>query len=338
MRLAPVPLLAGGLVLASLLTIHVLPQLASVLLLLFAGVVVAVLLDAFTNLVQRCLPVDNHALAFGVMLACVLLILAGIGALIGPQIASETPKLVHRIPQAWHELIAQLNNSAMPASLGKKAAKPFQWIGNNTHVMKLLSSTFGGVFSIAVVIFVALYTAATPRRYLQAMRHSLSPGMRVRADRLGGALRNELLNWIIGRSICMVIVGVASGVGLWLLGVPLAFTLGLLAGVLSFVPYIGPILGLIPAVLLAGVESLPLAGWVIVLYAGVHLMEATLLTPLIQQRAISLPPVILISVQLVGGTLIGPLGVLLAAPLVVCAMVIGRDFKDDTQADGAGSA
>src|SRR5699024_6083358 len=140
-----------------------------------------------------------------------------------------------------------------------------------------------------------LYAAAAPQRYLQFGRRLMSASKQRQIAALASDLGSALRYWMLGRVLTLTIVGVASGLGLWLLGVQLAFSLGLVAGVLSFVPYIGPILGLVPALLIAAVESPVLAGWVVVLYAGVHLAESALLTPLIQQRAIAMPPALLIT-------------------------------------------
>ena len=113
-----------------------------------------------------------------------------------------------------------------------------------------------------------------------------------------------------------------------------AIPVAILAGLVSFVPYIGPLIGVVPALLIAAVESLGLAGWVLSLYIVIQAFESTVLTPLIQQRAIALPPVVLISAQLVGGVLMGPLGVLLAAPMVLTGAVTTRVLRAADRSDG----
>lgn len=319
-----------GLVLATLLTIHVLPQLASVLLLVFAGIILAVMLDALTSALGRVLPL-GHGLAYATALASVVLVLAGIGLLIGPQLQTQIPQLIDQIPQAWHKMLAQLSDWGVLGEVSDKAAQSLQSLAVNNQLMKLASGTFGALVNIFVVLFVGLYGAAAPQRYLHFGRRLMSEQRQRQTAALASDLGSALRYWMLGRALTLAIVGIASGLGLWLLGVPLAFTLGLIAGVLSFIPYLGPILGLIPALLIAVVESPMLAGWVLLLYGGVHLAESALLTPLIQQRAIAMPPAILITAQLVGGVLIGPLGVLLAAPLVVCGLVAaGWQRTDET--------
>lgn len=319
MRL-PLIAVTAGLVLATLLTIHVLPQLASVLLLIFAGVILAVVLEALTSVLRRVLP-GEHTVAYIAALAGVGCVLSIIGLLVGPQLVTEVPQVIARLPKAWDTTLAHLNDYAVLDSVTDKARQPFHWLVSNTQILNVVSSTFGLLVNVCVVILVGVYAAAAPSRYLHFGGKLLTDAQQQRVGVLARDLGRGLRHWLLARAASMTVVGVATGFGLWLLGVPLAFTLGLWAGVASFVPYIGPILGLIPALLIAAVETMQLAGWVLLLFGGVQLVETTLLTPLIQQRAIALPPVALISVQLVGGVLIGPLGVLLAAPLVVCGLI-----------------
>lgn len=314
-----------GPVLATLLTIHVLPRLASVLLLIFAGVILAVVIDALTSALRRVVP-GGHAPAYAAAVSCILLVLSIVGFFIGPQLANEVPQLVKRMPEAWDAVLMQLNSYAFLDPVIDTTWQPFRWLASNTQIMNLVSDTFGVLINIFVVLFVAVYAAAAPRRYLHFGDNLLPEAQQKQMRALARDLGRGLRHWMLARSASMTIVGVATGVGLWILGVPLAFTLGLFAGLVSFVPYIGPILGLIPALLIAAVESLVLAAWVLVLFGVVQLIETMLLTPLIQQRAIAMPPVVLISVQLIGGVLIGPLGVLLAAPLVLCSMISASSY------------
>ena len=128
--------------------------------------------------------------------------------------------------------------------------------------------------------------------------------------------------WLKGQAIAMVVVGLLTGIGLWALGMPSAFALGLLAGVLEFIPFAGPIIAAVPAILLALAVSPELALWVMLLYFAVQQFEGNLLTPLVQQYAVDLPGVVLLFSLIGFGTLFGTLGVILAAPLAVVTMVL----------------
>jgi predicted PurR-regulated permease PerM len=130
-----------------------------------------------------------------------------------------------------------------------------------------------------------------------------------------------LRRWLIGQSISMTAIGSFTFVGLLILGVPIPFVLALFAGLAGFLPYLGPIIGAIPMVLVAGGQSLDLALWVVGLYAIIQFLESYLLTPLIQARAVSLPPAVVILAQLVLGAVFGILGLALATPLAAAAVV-----------------
>ena len=119
----------------------------------------------------------------------------------------------------------------------------------------------------------------------------------------------------------MSVIGGFTYVGLLILGVPIAFVLALFAGLACFLPYLGPIIGAIPIVLVAGGQSFHLALWALGLYCCVQFLESYLLTPLIQARAVSMPPAVVILNQLVFGAVFGLIGLALATPLAAAATV-----------------
>ena len=146
-----------------------------------------------------------------------------------------------------------------------------------------------------------------------------------------------LRRWLIGQGISMALIGSFTYVGLLILGVPIAFVLALFAGLAGFLPYLGPIIGAIPMVLVAGGESFHLALMVVGLYALIQFLESYLLTPLIQARAVSMPPAVVILSQLVLGAIFGLLGLALATPLVAAATVPLALSVRDRRKDKAGS-
>jgi predicted PurR-regulated permease PerM len=139
-----------------------------------------------------------------------------------------------------------------------------------------------------------------------------------------------LHNWLRGQLLAMTLVGVATYLGLLILDVPLAFVLALLLGMFEFIPYIGPILGAAPMLLVGAGQGMDILMWVIALYLVVQLLESYVLTPLIQSRAVSLPPAVVILSQLVFGAMFGVLGLAPATPLVAAASApMGRYLGAD---------
>ena len=145
---------------------------------------------------------------------------------------------------------------------------------------------------------------------------------------------NRLRRWLIGQGISMLVIGSLTFIGLLILGVPIAFVLALFAGLAGFLPYLGPIIGAIPMVLVAGGESFHLALLVVGLYVIIQFLESYLLTPLIQARAVSMPPAVVILNQLVFGAVFGLLGLALATPLAAAATVPLRYIFGMDKSDG----
>ena len=137
-------------------------------------------------------------------------------------------------------------------------------------------------------------------------------------DQLGTTLQW----WLIAQGIDMVVIGVATALGLWLLGIPLALLLGVLAALFNFIPNVGPFFSYVPAVLLALVEGPEKALYVTIFYIGLQCVEGYVLLPLLQRGAVDTPPAVLIAVQVLLTLLVGGLGLALAAPLAACAMIV----------------
>jgi predicted PurR-regulated permease PerM len=123
----------------------------------------------------------------------------------------------------------------------------------------------------------------------------------------------------------MLTVGVLTGLGLWAVGIPAAASLGVLAGVLSFVPNLGPVLAALPGILLGLAEGPMTAVWAMAIYVGVQILEGNLITPMAERSAVSLPPGLIITAQLLLGLLAGPIGLLVATPLLaVVVLAVGE--------------
>jgi predicted PurR-regulated permease PerM len=126
----------------------------------------------------------------------------------------------------------------------------------------------------------------------------------------------------MGQLVTMASVGILIGIGLTFLGVPLAGTLGLIAAVLSFIPSLGPLISVIPAIMLGLTISPSMGLWVCLLYLGVQILEANVITPLVQRKAISLPPAFVLGSELLMGLLLGGAGLAFATPLVAVVLVL----------------
>ena len=179
---------------------------------------------------------------------------------------------------------------------------------------RALGAVLGAIGNVVVVLFLGLFLAAEPRLYRNGALRLFPPARRERVGQVLDEAGEKMKWWLVGRFITMVIVGVTTSVGLKLLDVPLALVLGLIAGLLNFVPYIGPIVAAVPAVLFAASTDMRQAGWVVLLFLVIQTLEGYVLTPLIDRRMVSEPPALSLGSQLVLGMLAGTLGVMFASP------------------------
>lgn len=311
-------LIAIGLLFTFIVAMLVLRKMASVLLLLFASVLLAVLFQGLANALS-----EGTGLSYGWGLTIVVVLLTVIfvcaGWYAGPRVNEQTTELGERIPDAFEYIQSILQQFAWGRGLLASSPDAQQAI---SFVAGGVTSVIGAVTSGLVVIIIGLYLAADPSTYINGALRLLSPSKRDRGRDVLRVLGHALRWWLVGRLASMAVVGILMALGLWIAGVPLAFVLGLIAGLLSFVPYIGPISSIIPASLVALAESPTMVVYVLIIYGSVELLESNLVTPLIQERTVSIPPAVLISAQVVMGVLFGALGVLIATPLAVVSIVL----------------
>jgi len=150
------------------------------------------------------------------------------------------------------------------------------------------------------------------------------------------ALAYNLRWWLLGQVFLMIMIAITTTVGLWLMGIPLALSLGLIAGALELIPYLGPWLSAVPAALVALLLSHAHLLGTLGLYLGLHILEGYILLPLVQRGTVLLPPALTLIAQVLLGDLLGVMGLFVAAPLTVCAVVrLKMLYVEDTLGDEA---
>jgi predicted PurR-regulated permease PerM len=194
-----------------------------------------------------------------------------------------------------------------------------------------ITSTFGIIGNIVIVFGVGLFFAINPTLYTQGLIRLVPIKSRARTAIILNQVGTQLEWWFVGQLCSMASIGVLTLIGLRILGIPMALTLAILAGLMNFVPNFGPILAAAPAVLIALAPhgsytqlNPGLAGWVVLLYVVIQLLEGWVITPFFQQRAVELPPALIIISQVIFGLLLGPLGLVLATPILATLIVIVR--------------
>jgi predicted PurR-regulated permease PerM len=297
-------------------------QLRVVLLMLFGAVVVATIFRALADLLRARLKLPD-GIALGLSVILILGLTAGLIALFGAHFASQFDVLRDTLPRAWRSFEARVGDLGLGDQLrGALAGSGGIAGGMFGNIGQTVMSVSGAVADLMVVVFGGIFLAAQPNFYRAGAIKLVPAGKRMLVGEAMIDSERALRLWLRGQLLAMVLVGLLTGVGLWLLGMPSAAVLGLLAASLEFIPFVGPVLSAIPAVLLALAVSPDLAAGVVLLYVAVQQIEGNVLQPLIQQYAVDLPGVVLLFALIAFGTLFGIIGVVLAAPLAVVSYVL----------------
>lgn len=299
-------------------------NLAQVLLLVFGSVVIATILLSGADLLAF-LPL-SHRWRVALVTVLALLALGGFGFLLGNQTKDELSGLMAEMPGMINDLGAYVGVQdlwPMIRDFGERLMSRTDVPGN---IAGFTSGAVGAIGSLLLVLVGSAYFASDPDLYKQGLL-ALCP--RSARARVGDALDSSgkaLQQWMLGQLFTMVVVGVATTIGLLLIGVPSAIALGLLAGILEFVPFLGPIMAAVPAVVIAASQGGTMVFWVLGLYVVVQQLENNIVVPMVQQRTVDLPPALGLFAIVALGLLFGPLGVLLGTPLTVVLMVAVREL------------
>lgn len=318
-----------------------------VILLIFAAALLAIFLRGLADLLR---PYVGLSEGWRVLIVAVLLVAAMAGAIawLAPSVGEQVRALRNEIPQSAARTAEYLTHytwgQALVANLPsiEDVMRRVDAQTVLTRVGGYFSSTVGAAGQLVVVLLLGIYLASEPRFYTDGFTRLFPMDRRKRAGEVLNTIYETLRWWLIGKAGSMIFIGVVTWIGLSLMGVPLALTLGIIAGLLSFIPNFGPIMSAIPALLLAFIDSPVSSIYVAALFVGIQLVESNVVTPLIERETVELPPALTIIFQLSFGALIGGLGLVLATPLLAVIVVLVRmvyiedvlgDEMEDTLAD-----
>lgn len=295
----------------------------AILMLLFAAIVLAVLMTAVVDWLKIRFKL-KAGLAFGLLVTGSFVSVALALWLLGPSLLDQFSDLQTDLPPAVHKLVEKVDSYRWGHWLLA------QWSGYSqltANVTIALTRIGGIVLSTATVLaglilvgFLAIYLTAEPELYLSGIRRAIPKQYREITNACGANAARFVRWWLLSQVLSMTAVGLIVWIGLLILGVPLAGTLGLIAALFTFIPNVGPILSVVPAALLALAIS-PTKGLLTVgLFLLVHFLEGNLITPLLERRIVSLPPALTMTAQLLLAVIAGPLGLALAAPMTAAAL------------------
>jgi predicted PurR-regulated permease PerM len=329
----------------------------SVFLVGFFGVLLGIVLSAGVDRLQR----YRVPRAVGAVLIVLLVLSAvgGIGLLAAPQVSTQLGELRQQVPEAIEQVerwlqqraggVAKLiqqtapEPGAQPADTSRQAdteaqgarSEPQQGgaqvdlrksltqqlAGAGRHFFAVFSSTLSVLAGLILVLFITIFVAVDPGLYHRGLMHLFPHPLRRKAGEVLSATAATLRRWLLMRMLAMLLIGTLTTVVLLLLGVKAAIALGIIAGLLEFIPYFGPILSAVPAIAMALVDGPEKAIYVALAYTAIQQLEGGVLEPLLMKEGLELPPLITILGQAVFSLVFGFLGLLLAVPLIASVMV-----------------
>ncbi len=314
----------------------------------FAAVLLGVLLLGLADQIRRLVPIAR-GWALGLTVAAILALIGGFGWLVGSHVQSQFGELWRALPQAamtieqrWGIEVAEgiepgdaANATAsdeMPASARPNASSTVS-VDDVQGVRGALVSRLTGwlaayglsivdaVVGVVLVVVAGVYLAADPGLYRRGTVKLFPPAKHPLVDETMVEIGETLQLWLLGKLISMVLIGALSGLGTWLLGLPTPLALGIFAGLTEFVPIIGPIVGAVPALLLAATDGLTTVLWTVLLFVGIQQIESNIIAPNVEGRMVKIPPALFVlGVGLFGG-LFGMLGLILSGPLLAASFV-----------------
>ncbi len=295
-------------------------KLSDVLLLAFGAVLVAILLHAASDALERFLRVPGRwSLTVAGLLIFILFL--GIIALFGTQVRAQFSNVVEQLPSAIDNFSKQLGVGPVSDDLSEIVSQAPTG-GMAARLAGIGGAILDGLADFILVVIAGLYIAAAPRVYRQGLVKLFPVKHHGRVESSLQASGQALKLWLTSQLIAMSCVAVLSTIAFWLIGLPSALALGLIAGMADFIPFLGPILGALPAVLIAFSVSGEAALWTVVAVIAIQQIEGNVIFPLVARRVISIPPALALFAILIGSVLFGTLGLIFGFPLAVVTYVL----------------
>lgn len=315
---------------ALLISIYILWQIRSIILLGFAAIALATAINCLVKLLMKT-GIKKRNVAIFISLLFVSLILTSFVILIIPPFIDQVQQSLHLLPIAVNRIEVWLMwlQQRVPEQLVGEIQKLENLTRNLPSLVTQLISNFYGVFSsslvvilnLLLVIVVTIMLLANPRAYTRLFLAFFPSFYRHRAARILKKCEVSLVGWTQGILFNMLVITILSWLGLSILGVQLPLANSLLAGLLTFIPNLGPTLSCIPPIVLALIDAPWKAIAVLILYILIQQAESNILTPLVMKEKTSLLPAVTLLSQATFALFFGFIGLFLALPLTVVARV-----------------
>ncbi len=317
--------LTGGIFALITLLILLFLKIFSVLLLVLAGVLIAAFFLGFRDVIIRKTKL-GPGLSLAISVVATILFLALLFWLIGAKVEAQVNALSEKLPSTIQYAQERMNQTSLGRKIVQIISSEETGKKAETMVKTFFQSTFGVLGDLYVVLFLGIFFTAGAGMYKKGIISLVPNAGQNKARKVMAALALSITKWLKGMVFAMLIVFALTAIGLVILGVPMWLALAVIAGLLNFIPNFGPLIAMVPAVLVAFTQSPTTAALVAGLYIIVQVLESNLITPKIQQRLVDIPPALIIIAQLVMGVLIGGWGLVLATPVMLILMVLVKEL------------
>jgi predicted PurR-regulated permease PerM len=297
----------------------------NVLLLVLAGALIALYFRGLAGLLHRKLHVPQKG-SLAISTIGSLLLLIGFFWFAGSRIQQQAVQLSDTLPSAIENFKQQLSQNPIGQRVLQKAQSGDSMKKATTVAQSFFRSTFGVLGDVYVVLFLGIFFTVSPKLYINGFLKLIPPKSKERAGEVVNTIGSSLTKWLKGKLFAMLVVAILTAIGLLIIGMPMAFTLALIAGLLNFIPNFGPLIAMVPAVLVGLMQGPTTALLVAGLYILVQVLESNVITPQIQKKLINIPPALIIIAQLLMGVLTGGWGLLLATPLMLIVMLLVQEL------------
>ena len=317
--------ITGGIYALIIILILLFKATFSVFLLILAGALIAIFFRGLSELVCRKTK-WKPGICLTISVLGTLLLVAGICWLIGSKVQSQVAELTDSLPATVENAKAQLSKTPLGEKIIEKASSPKSMEKAQGLVSTFFKSTFGVFGDLYVVLFLGIFFTVSPGIYTKGIIQLIPKKGQDKGNDVLNKLGNNLKKWLKGKFFSMAVVMILTAVGLSIIGIRMWLVLAIIAGILNFIPNFGPLIAMIPAVLVALMQGPGTAAIVAGLYILIQVVESNFITPLVQQRLISIPPALIIIAQLLISPFSGGWGLVLATPLMLIIIILVQEL------------
>ena len=297
----------------------------SVLLLILAGALIAIFFLGLSGLICRKTK-WKPGVCLTIAVISILLLTAGMFWLMGAKIQDQVAALSDTLPATVENAKSQLSQNSIGKKIVEKVNAPETMKRAKELVSVFFKTTFGIFGDIYVIFFLGIFFTVSPEVYKKGIVQLIPKRGQNKGEDILNKLGGNLKKWLKGKFFAMFVVFVLTSIGLLILGIPLWLVLALIAGLFNFIPNFGPLIAMIPAVLVALMLGPTSAALVAGLYILIQVVESNFITPMVQKKLVNIPPALIISAQLLISPLTGGWGLVLATPLMLIIMILVQEL------------